>query len=115
MDRSKGMLGTFAPQREPYVHTLEEETTPSGMLARGKYTAKLRVGSFKFICYAVFCSLLKGRFAPSVMSDIKHGERRHIWRLSFLIRCQRNEFCLHLWCAQKHAIVHAFSFVFHVA
>ncbi|KAL3517723.1 hypothetical protein ACH5RR_020312 [Cinchona calisaya] len=42
VDQSKGMLGTFAPQREPYVHTLEEETTPSGVLARGKYTAKLR-------------------------------------------------------------------------
>lgn len=37
------MLGTFAPQREPYVHTLEEETTPSGVLARGIYTAKLKV------------------------------------------------------------------------
>ena len=47
------MLGTFAPQREPYIHTLEEETTPSGVLARGNYTAKLRVGSFEFIHYAV--------------------------------------------------------------
>ncbi|KAK3028118.1 hypothetical protein RJ639_038979 [Escallonia herrerae] len=42
VDRSKGMLGTFAPQREPYVHTLDEETTPSGVLARGIYTAKLK-------------------------------------------------------------------------
>ncbi|CAI9770567.1 unnamed protein product [Fraxinus pennsylvanica] len=42
VDQSKGMLGTFAPQREPYVHTLEEKTTPSGMLARGIYTAKLQ-------------------------------------------------------------------------
>lgn len=37
------MLGTFAPNREPYVHTLEEETTPSGVLARGLYSAKLKV------------------------------------------------------------------------
>lgn len=43
MDQSKGMLGTFAPQREPYVHTLDEEITPSGMLARGIYSAKLKV------------------------------------------------------------------------
>ncbi|KAF2314725.1 hypothetical protein GH714_030186 [Hevea brasiliensis] len=43
VDQSKGMLGTFAPQREPYVHTLEEETTPSGALARGIYSAKLKV------------------------------------------------------------------------
>ncbi|XP_050204395.1 rho GDP-dissociation inhibitor 1-like [Mercurialis annua] len=42
VDKNKGMLGTFAPQREPYVHTLEEETTPSGVLARGIYSAKLR-------------------------------------------------------------------------
>ncbi|KAI3460984.1 hypothetical protein Pfo_017647 [Paulownia fortunei] len=42
VDQSKGMLGTFAPQREPYAHTLEEETTPSGVLARGVYTAKLK-------------------------------------------------------------------------
>ncbi|CAI9107582.1 OLC1v1006966C2 [Oldenlandia corymbosa var. corymbosa] len=48
VDRSKGMLGTFAPQREPYTHLLEEETTPSGALARGKYSAKLRVGTVRF-------------------------------------------------------------------
>lgn len=37
------MLGTFAPQRDAYTHTLEEETTPSGLLARGIYSAKLKV------------------------------------------------------------------------
>uniref|UniRef100_A0A0V0HP47 Putative rho GDP-dissociation inhibitor 1-like n=1 Tax=Solanum chacoense TaxID=4108 RepID=A0A0V0HP47_SOLCH len=42
VDQSKGMLGTFAPQREPYIHMLEEETTPSGALARGTYIAKLK-------------------------------------------------------------------------
>ncbi|KAK6940634.1 Rho protein GDP-dissociation inhibitor [Dillenia turbinata] len=42
VDQSKGMLGTFAPQKEPYIHTLEEETTPSGVLARGTYSAKLK-------------------------------------------------------------------------
>ncbi|KAF2294900.1 hypothetical protein GH714_026900 [Hevea brasiliensis] len=42
VDQSKGMLGTFAPQQEPYKHTLEEETTPSGVLARGIYSAKLK-------------------------------------------------------------------------
>lgn len=49
VDQSKGMLGTFAPQREPYIHMLEEETTPSGALARGTYTAKLKVGAFIFL------------------------------------------------------------------
>ncbi|XP_042443129.1 rho GDP-dissociation inhibitor 1-like [Zingiber officinale] len=42
VDQSKGMLGTFAPQRDPYEHLLEEETTPSGVLARGIYSAKLK-------------------------------------------------------------------------
>ncbi|WVZ06886.1 hypothetical protein V8G54_020232 [Vigna mungo] len=42
VDQSKGMLGTFAPQKEPYVYTLKEDTTPSGALARGVYSAKLK-------------------------------------------------------------------------
>ncbi|KAJ8749116.1 hypothetical protein K2173_013723 [Erythroxylum novogranatense] len=42
VDQSKEMLGTFAPQREPYVHTLKEEITPSGLLARGTYSARLK-------------------------------------------------------------------------
>ncbi|KAE8681754.1 Rho GDP-dissociation inhibitor 1 [Hibiscus syriacus] len=42
VDQNKGMLGTFAPQREPYVHILDEETTPSGVLARGIYSANLK-------------------------------------------------------------------------
>ncbi|CAL9094306.1 unnamed protein product, partial [Musa textilis] len=43
VDQIKGMLGTFAPQQDPYEHLLEEETTPSGVLARGIYSAKLKV------------------------------------------------------------------------
>lgn len=43
VDESKGMLGTFAPQKEPYVYALKEDTTPSGALARGVYSAKLKV------------------------------------------------------------------------
>ncbi|XP_022771311.1 rho GDP-dissociation inhibitor 1-like [Durio zibethinus] len=42
VDQNNGMLGTFAPQREPYVHILDEETTPSGVLARGIYSATLK-------------------------------------------------------------------------
>ncbi|PIA36299.1 hypothetical protein AQUCO_03400298v1 [Aquilegia coerulea] len=42
VDQNKGMLGTYAPQREPYTHTMDEETTPSGVLARGIYSAKLK-------------------------------------------------------------------------
>ncbi|KAG6469554.1 rho GDP-dissociation inhibitor 1-like [Zingiber officinale] len=42
VDQSKEMLGMFAPQCDPYEHLLEEETTPSGVLARGIYSAKLK-------------------------------------------------------------------------
>ncbi|KAL2900245.1 Rho GDP-dissociation inhibitor 1 [Bienertia sinuspersici] len=42
VDQSEGMLGTFAPQQDPYIHLLDEEITPSGALARGVYMAKLR-------------------------------------------------------------------------
>lgn len=47
VDQSKGMLGAFAPQKEPYVYALKEDTTPSGALARGVYSAKLKVWESK--------------------------------------------------------------------
>ncbi|KAK6934528.1 Rho protein GDP-dissociation inhibitor [Dillenia turbinata] len=40
VDSTKEMLGTFSPQAGPYVHTLPEDNTPSGILARGSYSAK---------------------------------------------------------------------------
>lgn len=43
VDQSRGMLGTFAPQKEPYTHALKEEITPSGAFARGVYSAILKV------------------------------------------------------------------------
>jgi Rho GDP-dissociation inhibitor len=36
----RSMLGTFAPQQEPYVHILAEQLTPSWVLARGPYSAR---------------------------------------------------------------------------
>ncbi|XP_010258602.1 PREDICTED: rho GDP-dissociation inhibitor 1-like [Nelumbo nucifera] len=36
------MLGTYSPQNEPYTLELEEETTPSGMFARGTYSARTK-------------------------------------------------------------------------
>eukprot|EP00249_Psilotum_nudum_P018690 c26920_g3_i1 orf=766-1581(+) len=42
VDRSRVMLGTFSPQLEPYSYLMEEETTPSGILFRGTYTAKTK-------------------------------------------------------------------------
>eukprot|EP00897_Mesotaenium_endlicherianum_P009935 jgi/Mesen1/8970/ME000056S08374 len=40
VDKTKVMLGAYGPQEEPYRYITEEEVTPSGMLARGHYTAK---------------------------------------------------------------------------
>lgn len=46
MDSTKAMLGTFSPQAEPYQHVMPEEMTPSGMFARGSYSARTKVISF---------------------------------------------------------------------
>lgn len=59
------MLGTFAPQREPYVETLEEETTPSGVLARGIYLAKLKVCINKYTSAGTLLSLTPKRLLKS--------------------------------------------------
>ncbi|KAE8702972.1 Rho GDP-dissociation inhibitor 1 [Hibiscus syriacus] len=42
VDKTKLMLGTFSPQKEPYTYELEEETTPSGLFARGSYSARTK-------------------------------------------------------------------------
>ncbi|KAG8494365.1 hypothetical protein CXB51_012088 [Gossypium anomalum] len=40
VDSTKEMIGTLSPQAEPYTHEICEETTPSGMFARGSYSAR---------------------------------------------------------------------------
>lgn len=64
VDQSKGMLGTFAPQKEPYVYTLKEDTTPSGALARGVYSAKLKV----FVSTVEFVNWMIRNFFHVVMT-----------------------------------------------
>ncbi|KAJ4975575.1 hypothetical protein NE237_000681 [Protea cynaroides] len=51
VDNAKEMLGTFSPQAEPYTHEMPEETTPSGIFARGSYSAKTRFVDDDNICY----------------------------------------------------------------
>ncbi|KAJ4757600.1 Rho GDP-dissociation inhibitor 1 [Rhynchospora pubera] len=51
VDYKKVMLGTFSPQKDAYVIELEEETTPSGFLARGYYTAKTKFADDDGKCY----------------------------------------------------------------
>lgn len=45
VEKTKVMLGTFSPQPDPYIFELEEETTPSGLFARGSYSARSNVSS----------------------------------------------------------------------
>lgn len=51
VDSSKEMLGTFSPQAEPYTHVMPEEVTPSGMFARGSYSAKTKFVDDDNKCY----------------------------------------------------------------
>lgn len=51
VDSIKEMLGTFSPQPEPYTHEMPEETTPSGMFARGSYSAKSKFVDDDNKCY----------------------------------------------------------------
>ncbi|CAL5335608.1 unnamed protein product [Camellia sinensis] len=51
VDSSKQMLGTFSPQAAPYIHEMPEETTPSGMFARGSYSAKTKFIDDDNKCY----------------------------------------------------------------
>ncbi|PRQ38213.1 putative Rho protein GDP-dissociation inhibitor [Rosa chinensis] len=48
---SKRMLGTFSPRPDPYTYETEEDTTPSGMLARGKYFVRIKFLDDDGKCY----------------------------------------------------------------
>lgn len=51
VDSSKEMLGTFSPQGDPYLHEMPEETTPSGIFARGSYSARTKFIDDDNKCY----------------------------------------------------------------
>lgn len=51
VDTAKEMLGTFSPQAEPYTHELPEESTPSGIFARGSYSARSKFVDDDNKCY----------------------------------------------------------------
>ncbi|KAJ3423888.1 hypothetical protein M0813_09749 [Anaeramoeba flamelloides] len=42
VDKSNEMIGSYAPQSDPYEYLTPMETAPSGMMARGQYKAKSR-------------------------------------------------------------------------
>ncbi|CAL5047542.1 unnamed protein product [Urochloa decumbens] len=51
VDSTKQMLGTFSPQAEPYTYLTPEETTPSGIFARGSYSARTKFLDDDRKCY----------------------------------------------------------------
>ncbi|KDP32560.1 hypothetical protein JCGZ_13110 [Jatropha curcas] len=51
VDHTKVMLGTFSPKQEPYTYEFEEETTPSGIFARGSYSARTKIVDDDGKCY----------------------------------------------------------------
>ncbi|KAL6143989.1 hypothetical protein ACLB2K_054684 [Fragaria x ananassa] len=51
VDSTKEMIGTFSPQPEPYTHVMPEEVTPSGMFARGSYSARSKFLDDDNKCY----------------------------------------------------------------
>lgn len=51
VDSTKEMLGTFSPQPEEYTYVTPEETTPSGMFARGSYSARTKFLDDDRKCY----------------------------------------------------------------
>lgn len=51
VDSTKEMIGTFSPQPEPYTHLMPEETTPSGIFARGSYSARSKFLDDDNKCY----------------------------------------------------------------
>ncbi|KAH7351521.1 hypothetical protein KP509_19G001300 [Ceratopteris richardii] len=51
VDETRIMLGTFSPRMEPYVHVLDEERTPSGIVAQGIYSAKTKFLDDDGRCY----------------------------------------------------------------
>uniref|UniRef100_A0A0E0LB07 Rho GDP-dissociation inhibitor 1 n=1 Tax=Oryza punctata TaxID=4537 RepID=A0A0E0LB07_ORYPU len=51
VDKTKEMLGTFSPQLEPYTYVTPEETTPSGVFARGSYSARTKFIDDDRKCY----------------------------------------------------------------
>ncbi|RWR73074.1 rho GDP-dissociation inhibitor 1-like protein [Cinnamomum micranthum f. kanehirae] len=55
VENTRIMFGTFSPQQEPYTYELEEETTPSGIFARGSYSAKTKFADDDGKCYLNIC------------------------------------------------------------
>lgn len=64
------MLGTFSPQPEAYKYETPEETTPSGLFARGTYAARTKVLISPYTCMYQRCystAILLSRVSQDLM------------------------------------------------
>ncbi|URE11034.1 Protein PROTON GRADIENT REGULATION 5, chloroplastic [Musa troglodytarum] len=85
------MLGAFAPQRDPHELLLEEETTPFGVLARGIYSAKLKVKWFRddAIRWSRFDRRVKKKQRPCLLrhSQSTRASKAHHRRVNRDLHC----------------------------
>lgn len=51
VDQTHIMLGSFSPRKEPYVQVLDEEITPTGIVAQGVYSANTKFVDDDGRCY----------------------------------------------------------------
>ncbi|ERN18325.1 hypothetical protein AMTR_s00055p00186940 [Amborella trichopoda] len=51
VDSTKLMMGAFGPHQQPYTLEMAEEITPSGIFARGSYSARTRIIDDDNKCY----------------------------------------------------------------
>jgi hypothetical protein len=82
------MLGTFSPQLEPYTYVTPEDTTPSGMFARGSYSARTKVRGCRTSLFQ-FSSSLQGCVASeSFRLDLRVHK---VWHLVLTVPRRRPE------------------------
>ncbi|KAJ0987007.1 hypothetical protein J5N97_005363 [Dioscorea zingiberensis] len=82
VDSTKEMLGTFSPQDEPYICEVPEDTTPSGIFARGSYSARTKFVDDDGKCYLEL----------NYTFDIRKEERKNL----SLVGCNLCGHLLHL-------------------
>ncbi|KAG5015307.1 hypothetical protein JHK85_021443 [Glycine max] len=64
VDNTKKMLGTYSPSQELYTYELEEETTPSGLFARGTYSARTKPVERIYTSVYSFKTILSNTWQP---------------------------------------------------
>ncbi|KAJ6380584.1 hypothetical protein OIU77_029476 [Salix suchowensis] len=100
VDSSKEMIGTFSPQAEPYTHEMPEETTPSGIFARGSYSAKTKFvdDDNKRYLEISYTFEIRHSFLPLLLRS-KLAKAFHFDSRFFPILSRSNILLHRFWCA----------------